>query len=140
MSQSILLIHGPGTSTTVPACVTSHCEAFGLTVEFCQSDDVDELCNIIQDKANSSCGLILNPYTPDDASVSSMQKYNSVIDGLENDELLIIELHMQNIMAMDNFEARPLSGPAGRMGMVCGLDENGYLLGINNIASKSGTS
>ena len=138
MSQSILLIHGPGTSSTIPGCVTTHCEELGLAVEFCQSDNVDELCKIIQDKADGSCGLILNPYTPDTASDSSMEKYNSVIDGLENDELLIIELHMQNIMAMENFEARPLNGPAGRMGMVCGLDENGYLLAINNIASKTG--
>ncbi len=132
-----MVLHGPGTDSEAPASATKRCEELGFKLEFHHSADVDELCKLIQQGTASSAGLVICPYAADAASAAAMAKYNDAIDNIANDKLPIIELHLQNIMAMDSLETTPLRGPSGRMGMVCGLGETGYLLAIGSIARKS---
>ena len=139
MSNSLLVLHGPGTAEQLPPSAVECCSGLGLALDFYQSGNVNELCDILMQRAESSLGLILNPYSSESASTSQMEKYNEVLENIENEKILIIELHLDNVMANEKFDAAPLTGPAGRMGMVCGLGEAGYRMAMNNIARKTGT-
>ena len=137
MTRSILVLHGPGTGTEAPASAAKCCEDLGFELKFHHSEDVDELCALIGQDTGSLAGLVICPYAADSGSAAAMARYNDAIEAIANDQLPIIELHMQNIMATESLDTTPLNGPAGRMGMVCGLGETGYELAIGSIARKS---
>ena len=87
---------------------------------FFQSNDESEICSSIQDSMTD--GIILNPGAFTHTSIA-------IRDAIESKNTPIIEVHLSNISARDNFRKTQLTSPKTE-GYISGFKENSYLAGI----------
>ena len=132
MSKPLHIINGPNLNllgtrepdvygTTTLADIESMCAAraytHGLTTLCLQSNDEGEMVNFIQAARNEASGLIINAGAYSHTSVA-------ILDALQAVEVPIIEVHLSNIFAREEFRHHSyVSGVAA--GVICGLGAQG---------------
>lgn len=62
--------------------------------------------------------------------------YRSAIKMIAHLKKPVVEVHLTNIFRQGDELTKPLQGPEGEMGFICGLGLHSYLLGIKAVAKR----
>ncbi len=136
--QRILVIHGPnlnllgsrepeiyGTTTLeqINGDLSSAAKEWGAELEFFQSNYEGALVDRIQEAQSWADGILINPGGLTHTSVT-------LRDALVATELPIVEVHLSNIFAREEFRRNSFVSPIV-LGVVSGFGPMGYGLGLN---------
>ena len=143
--MKILVIHGPnlnllgqrnqalyGTKTLaeIESVLKEH--ALGLRVEVVtfQSNSEGALIDFIQAQAGTAAAIIINP--------GALTHYGlSLRDALADARLPIIEVHLSNIYAREEWRQRSVIAPIA-LGQISGLGWRGYAAALEVLAAMGG--
>ncbi|MEI6044416.1 MAG: type II 3-dehydroquinate dehydratase [Chloroflexota bacterium] len=95
----------------------------GLEVEDFQSNHEGHLIDFIQARRKQTCGIIINPGALTHSSIA-LRDCLAALDGVP-----IIEVHLSNIYAREEFRHHSYIAPIAR-GQITGFGPKGYLLGL----------
>ena len=91
----------------------------GLEVSLLQSNHEGEIIDFLQKEAPGSTGIIINP--------GALSHYSlALYDCLQALRLPVVEVHISNIHAREEFRSRSVTARAAR-GVIAGLGFDGYL-------------
>ena len=136
--QRILVIHGPNlnllgsrepdiygntTLEEINGDLTSAAKEWGAEVEFFQSNYEGALVDRIQESQSWADGILINPGGLTHTSVT-------LCDALAATELPIVEVHLSNIFAREEFRRNSFVSPIS-LGVISGFGPMGYGLGLN---------
>ncbi|MBW2714708.1 MAG: type II 3-dehydroquinate dehydratase [Deltaproteobacteria bacterium] len=136
--QRILVIHGPnlnllgsrepeiyGTATLeeINGDLSSAAKEWGAEVEFFQSNYEGALVDRIQESQSWADGILINPGGLTHTSVT-------LRDALVATDLPIVEVHLSNIFAREDFRKNSFVSPIV-LGVVSGFGPMGYGFGLN---------
>ncbi len=136
--QRILVIHGPnlnllgsrepdiyGTTTLeqINGDLSSAAKEWGAELEFFQSNYEGALVDRIQEAQSWADGILINPGGLTHTSVT-------LRDALVATELPVVEVHLSNIFAREEFRQNSFVAPIA-LGVVSGFGPMGYGLGLN---------
>jgi 3-dehydroquinate dehydratase-2 len=132
--MKILLIHGPNLNLlgkrnrnlygdkTLPdleAIVTQRARELGATVKVYQSNHEGALIDFIQEESPKADGIIINP--------GALTHYGiSLRDALEDSNLPVIEVHLSNIHAREEWRSKSVIEDLAKI-QICGLGWQGYI-------------
>ena len=119
-------IYGHDTLGDIEERCASRAEAFGLEIDFRQSNHEGQLVDWIQEARESADGIILNAGALTHTSVA-------LLDALSAAELPIIEVHLSNIFRRESFRHHSYVSLVAN-GVICGLGTKGYELALDAIA------
>jgi 3-dehydroquinate dehydratase II len=124
-------IYGRATLADVEKLCRTTAQKHGLTVEFRQSNHEGVIVDSIQEaRAKKAEGLIINPGGLTTTSIS-------ILDALLAMEAPVIEVHVTNIHAREEFRRNSYVSLAARA-LACGFGIEGYALAINGLAAMIG--
>ncbi len=136
--QRILVIHGPNlnllgsrepdiygntTLEEINGDLSSAAKEWGAEVEFFQSNYEGALVDRIQESQSWADGILINPGGLTHTSVT-------LRDALAATGLPIVEIHLSNIFAREEFRRSSFVSPIA-LGVVSGFGPMGYGLGLN---------
>ena len=136
--QRILVIHGPNlnllgsrepdiygntTLEEINGDLSSAAKEWGAEVEFFQSNYEGALVDRIQEAQSWADGILINPGGLTHTSVT-------LRDALVATELPIVEVHLSNIFAREEFRRNSFVSPIV-LGVISGFGPMGYGLGLN---------
>ncbi len=121
-------VYGTTTLADIEAMCAARAKTHGLETLCLQSNDEGEMVNFIQTARSDASGLIINAGAYSHTSVA-------ILDALQAIEIPIIEVHLSNIFAREEFRHHSyVSGVAA--GVICGLGAQGYEIAIDALASR----
>ncbi len=142
MSRSVVLVNGPnlnllgtrepeiyGTKTLadLEKVVQAKAKALGIDVSFYQSNSEGEIIDFLQQHAPGSLGVIINP--------AALSHYSlALYDCLQALALPVVEVHISNIHAREEFRSRSVTARAAR-GVITGLGFAGYEMALEYLAA-----
>lgn len=118
-------IYGRATLADIESGCQKHAEALGLGVEFRQSNSEGELVTWVQEARGSADAIVINAGAFTHTSVA-------LLDALSMFGKPIIELHLSNIYAREEFRHRSYVSPAAS-GIICGFGASGYELALDAV-------
>jgi len=136
--QRILVIHGPNlnllgtrepdiyghtTLEEINGDLSSAAKEWGAEVEFFQSNHEGALLDRIQESQSWADGILINPGGLTHTSVA-------LRDALIATKLPIVEVHLSNIFAREEFRRHSYVSPIA-LGVISGFGPMGYGLGLN---------
>ncbi len=145
--MSILVINGPnlnmlgqrepevyGTTTLadIEAKLRERAKQLDTAVEFFQSNAEGAIIDYLQANAKSASGVILNAGALTHTSIA-------LRDCLAAVSAPVVEVHISNIYAREEFRHTSLTAPVVR-GIISGLGWQGYLLALDYLAGLEGAS
>ncbi len=135
--KRIVVIHGPnlnllgkrepevyGTRSLedLNQVVRERARALGLDVSILQSNHEGELIDFLQKEGPGSVGIVINP--------GALSHYSlALYDCLQALALPVVEVHLSNIHAREEFRSRSVTARAAR-GVITGLGFAGYELAM----------
>ena len=119
-------IYGTETITDIEKLCHERATLLGLTVNFKQSNLEGEIVADIQNARGIAAGIIINGAGYTHTSVA-------ILDALKISELPVIELHLSNIHAREEFRNHSFIAQAAT-GIICGFGSHGYVLAIDAMA------
>lgn len=121
-------VYGTTTLADIEAMCAARAQAHGMETLCLQSNDEGEMVNFIQTARTEASGLIINAGAYSHTSVA-------ILDALQAVEAPIIEVHLSNIFAREEFRHHSyVSGVAA--GVICGLGAQGYEMAIDALAAR----
>jgi 3-dehydroquinate dehydratase-2 len=121
-------IYGHATLASVEKLCHATAERHGLAVDFRQSNHEGEIIDWIQEAGKErAAGLVINPAGYSHTSVA-------ILDALAALQAPIIEVHISNIYAREQFRRRSYVSQVARA-VVCGFGAEGYALAITGLAA-----
>jgi len=124
-------LYGRATLADVEKLCRAAAKRHGLAVIFRQSNHEGEIIDLIQEaRAKKAAGLVINPAGYTTTSVA-------ILDALLTMEAPVVEVHMTNIHAREEFRRHSYVSLAARA-VVCGMGVQGYALAITGIAGMIG--
>jgi 3-dehydroquinate dehydratase-2 len=123
-------IYGATTLPDIEAMCRDTAHDLGLKLEFSQSNSEGALVDMIQSAAQHHAGLILNAAAYTHTSVALRDAVSAV-------SLPVIELHLSNVHAREEFRHRSWIAPVC-VGVICGFGPQGYPLAIRAMAGHLG--
>ncbi len=121
-------IYGRATLADVEQLCRTTAERHGLTVDFRQSNHEGEIIDWIQEaRKEKAAGLVINPAGYSHTSVA-------ILDALATFEAPIIEVHISNIHAREQFRRRSYVSQVARA-VLCGFGAEGYALAIAGLSA-----
>ena len=125
-------IYGRSTLADVEKLCRTTAERHGFALVFRQSNHEGQIIDWINDaRAEKAAGLIINPAGHTTTSVA-------ILDALLTMESPVVEVHISNIHAREDFRRHSYVSRAARA-VVCGFGIAGYALAIAGLASLLGT-
>ena len=140
--MKILVIHGPNlnmlgsrqtaiygdkTLDEIDSLLQKRARELGVELETFQSNHEGALVDFIQEKSPEAAGIIINP--------AALTRYGlSLRDALADTSLPIIEVHLSNIHAREEFRQQSMIAPIAR-GQISGLGWRGYIAALELIAA-----
>jgi 3-dehydroquinate dehydratase II len=118
-------IYGRETLADIDAACKQKAKALGLTVDFRQSNSEAELVTWIQEARGTHDAVVINAGALTHTSVA-------LLDALSILDVPIIELHLSNIYAREDFRHRSFIAPAAS-GVICGFGAAGYELALDAV-------
>lgn len=124
-------IYGRATLADVEKLCRGTAERHGFELVFCQSNHEGQIIDWINEaRAEKAAGLIINPAGHTTTSVA-------ILDALLAMEAPVVEVHISNIHAREEFRRQSYVSRAARA-VVCGFGIAGYALAITGLASLLG--
>jgi 3-dehydroquinate dehydratase-2 len=124
-------IYGRATLADVEKLCRSAGERHGLTLVFRQSNHEGQIVDWINEaRAEKAAGLVINPAGHTTTSVA-------ILDALLAMEAPVIEVHISNIHAREEFRRHSYVSRAARA-VICGFGISGYALAITGLADLIG--
>ncbi|WP_396909221.1 type II 3-dehydroquinate dehydratase [Mycolicibacterium sp.] len=131
-------VYGSTTLADVEEMCRSDAEKLGLDLVFLQSNHEGQLVEWIHEtgakvKAGDSIGTVYNP------GAHTHYAY-AIRDAIEGASLPVVEIHISNVHAREEFRHHSVTSPLAR-GVVVGFGVFGYTLAINalhELASRTG--
>jgi len=124
-------IYGRSTLADVEKLCGTAAERHGFGLVFRQSNHEGQIIDWIHEaRAEKAAGLIINPAGHTTTSVA-------ILDALLTMESPVVEVHITNIHAREEFRRHSYVSRAARA-VVCGFGINGYALAIAGLASLLG--
>jgi len=140
--MKILVIHGPNlnmlgsrqvslygdkTLAEINSLLDKAAYELGVEVETFQSNHEGALIDFIQEKSSEATGIIINP--------GALTHYGlSLRDALADTSLPVIEVHLSNIYAREEFRQQSVIAPVSR-GQISGLGWRGYIAALEIMAA-----
>ncbi len=140
--MKILVVHGPNlnmlgsrqvavygdkTLDEIDSLLQKRARELGVELETLQSNHEGALVDFIQEKSPEAAGIIINP--------GALTHYGlSLRDALADTSLPIIEVHLSNIHAREEFRQQSVIAPIAR-GQIAGLGWRGYIAALEIIAA-----
>jgi len=138
----ILIIHGPNlnmlgsrqvsiygdkTLEEIDSLLEKAASELGGEIEIYQSNHEGMLVDFIQEKSPGATGIIINP--------GALTHYGlSLRDALADTALPVIEVHLSNIYAREEFRQQSVIAPIAR-GQITGLGWRGYIAALEIMAA-----
>lgn len=121
-------IYGRTTLADVEALCRETAKVHDLGVEFRQSNLEGEIVDAIQEAmARQAAGIVINPAGYTTTSVA-------ILDALIASNLPVIEIHISNIFAREEFRQHSLISKVAKA-VMSGFGVNGYALAIDGLAA-----
>jgi 3-dehydroquinate dehydratase-2 len=119
-------LYGAATIDDLEALCAETAEALDLSIDFRQTNHEGELITWVQECRAKARGIVINPAGYSHTSVALM-------DALLAVELPVIEVHLTNIHAREDFRQTSLVSRVAQ-GVICGLGIRGYGLALTALA------
>lgn len=124
-------LYGSATLADVEKLCRSTAERHGFALVFRQSNHEGQIIDWINEaRAEKAAGLVINPAGHTTTSVA-------ILDALLTMEAPVVEVHITNIHAREEFRRHSYISRAARA-VVCGFGIAGYALAITGLASLLG--
>jgi 3-dehydroquinate dehydratase II len=124
-------IYGHATLADVEKLCQAAAQRHGLAVVFRQSNHEGQIVDWIQEAhAEKAAGLLLNPAGFTTTSIA-------ILDALMTVKAPVIEVHISNIHAREEFRHNSYVSKAARA-VICGFGVEGYALAIDGLARMVG--
>jgi 3-dehydroquinate dehydratase-2 len=114
-------VYGTTTLAEIEAAVRAQAEG-RAEIEFRQTNDEGELVTWIQDAASAANAVVINAAGYTHTSVA-------LRDAIAACDLPVIEIHLSNIHAREEFRHNSLIAPVSE-GQICGFGPTSYVLGL----------
>jgi len=121
-------IYGTRTQDDLKQLIDARAGKLGLEVTFFQSNQEGEIIDFLQKEAPGSVGIVLNPAALTHYSVA-------LFDCLQALALPVVEVHISNIHAREEWRSRSVTARAAR-GVITGLGFAGYELALEYLAQE----
>ena len=122
-------VYGAKTLADIEAAVSERATELGVDVGFFQSNHEGAIVEHLQAESGGASGLILN--------AGALTHYGlSLRDALADSRLPVVEVHMSNIYAREEFRHHSVVAPLA-VGQIAGLGWYGYVLALEFLASRS---
>lgn len=119
-------VYGSATLADIEAMSREAAQRLGVALEFRQSNEEGALLDMIHAARGTHDGIVLNAGAYTHTSVALRDAISSV-------ELPVVELHLSNIHAREEFRHRSyISGVA--LGLICGFGAAGYPMAIEALS------
>ncbi|MDY6893226.1 MAG: type II 3-dehydroquinate dehydratase [Chloroflexota bacterium] len=141
--MKILVIHGPNLNmlgsrqiaiygnkplAEIDSLLQQRAAELGVELEIFQSNHEGNLVDFIQEKSRNATGIIINP--------GALTHYGlSLRDALADTSLPIIEVHLSNIHAREEFRQHSVIAPIAR-GQIAGLGWHGYIAALEILVKE----
>jgi 3-dehydroquinate dehydratase-2 len=120
-------LYGDKTLAEIATLVEKAANELGVDVEMFQSNHEGSLVDFIQDKGSGATGIVINP--------GALTHYGiSLRDALADTCLPVIEVHLSNIYAREEFRRESVIAPIAR-GQITGLGWRGYIAALEIMAA-----
>ena len=112
------------------------CDELGVTLDFRQTEDPQELFTWIANSSSEADAVVVNPVGYSRAKDMDFDSYCEAVYRLSKLKKPLVEVHLCNIYRHDADVPLPQHKPGGEMGFICGFGVDGYLLAIRSLAEK----
>ncbi|MBI2957844.1 MAG: type II 3-dehydroquinate dehydratase [Chloroflexi bacterium] len=120
-------VYGSKTLDSINKSIEEHAAALGIEVATYQSNSEGSLVDFIQAEASGSGAIVINP--------GALTHYGlSLRDALQDTGLPVIEVHLSNIYAREQWRATSVIAPIAR-GQISGLGWRGYVAALDILAA-----
>ena len=121
-------IYGTRSLDDLNKTVEAKAKELGLDVSLFQSNHEGEIIDFLQQHAPGSVGIVINP--------GALSHYSlALYDCLQALALPVVEVHLSNIHAREEFRSRSVTARAAR-GVITGLGFVGYELALEYLAGQ----
>jgi 3-dehydroquinate dehydratase-2 len=118
-------IYGDKTLAEIEALLRKEGESLGVEIVSFQSNSEGALIDFIQEHSAEASGIIINP--------GALTHYGfSLRDALEDSGLPVIEVHLSNIYAREEWRAKSVIAPTTK-GQISGLGWQGYVKALQTL-------
>ncbi|OIP25756.1 MAG: type II 3-dehydroquinate dehydratase [Chloroflexi bacterium CG_4_9_14_3_um_filter_45_9] len=141
--MKILVIHGPNLNVLgkrdkaiygdkalaeIDSLLKKRAETLKAEVMTFQSNSEGTLVDFIQEQSDSADGIIINP--------GALTHYGySLRDALADTRLPVVEVHLSNIYAREEWRAKSVIAPIAR-GQISGLGWRGYIAALESLIAE----
>ena len=121
-------VYGTRTLHELEEMVRSRARALDLEVSMFQSNSEGAIIDFLQQNAPGSAGILINP--------GALSHYSlALYDCLQALALPVVEVHISNIHAREEFRSKSVTGRAAR-GVITGLGFVGYELALEYLSKQ----
>jgi len=121
-------IYGDKTLPEIDAMLKKQGQSLGIDVISFQSNSEGKLIDFIQEHSPQADGIIINS--------GALTHYGfSLRDALADSELPVIEVHLSNIYAREDWRAKSVIAPIAR-GQISGLGWRGYVAALRTLVGE----
>jgi len=121
-------IYGEKTLAEIDSLVKKQGEALNVEVVTFQSNSEGALVEFIQEQSDSADGIVINP--------GALTHYGfSLRDALADSRLPVVEVHLSNIYAREEWRAKSVTAPVAK-GQISGLGWRGYAAALQILVDE----
>lgn len=121
-------IYGDKTLTEIDSLLKGEGKVLKVEVVTFQSNSEGRLIDFIQEQSDSADGIIVNP--------GALTHYSlSLRDALADTNLPVIEVHLSNIYAREEWRAESVISPIAK-GQISGLGWRGYVVALESLVAE----
>ena len=120
-------VYGSETLEEINAELEGEARELGVSLEFFQSNHEGEILDYLEEVRSRALGILINPAGLTHTSVS-------LRDALAGVGLPVVEVHLSNPAAREDFRLRSFVAPVA-VGTVAGFGKRSYLLGLRGLVA-----